>query len=187
MASINGITVKAMKEFVGHEGYCKQGNIYIDNKKQGFWSQDSWGGPDIFEFDTTLLLERIKEYCEKNPPIDTLKLYDMDIKEIDFNNLPVRTFEDILEPESAFLYELTGLLEIEKHFKKAIKQGYSMIGHLKFYHVKAPIPNNFPDLIYACDKKQIKDYFKEITNKYPYAYVTIYKSLDDFIEYDTKV
>ena len=182
MASINGITVKAMKEFVGHEGYCKQGNIYIDNKKQGFWSQDSWGGPDNFEFDTTLLLERIKEYYEKNPPIDTLKLYKMNIEEIDFKNLPVRTFEDVLEPESIFLYELTDLIEIEKHFKKAIKQGYSMIGHLKFYHVKAPIPANVSDLVYASNEKQINEHFKEFTDKYLYAYVTVYKSLDDFVK-----
>lgn len=181
MASINGVTVKAMKEFVGHEGYCKQGNIYIDNKKQGFWSQDSWGGPDNFEFDTTLLLERIKEYHEKNPPIDTLKLYKMNIEEIDFKNLPVRTFEDVLEPESIFLYELTDLIEIEKHFKKAIKQGYSMIGHLRFHHVIAPIPADISDLVYACDENQIEDYFKEITDEYPHAYVTIYKSLDDFV------
>ena len=182
MASMNGVTVKAMKEFVGHEGRCKQGNIYIDNKKQGFWSQDSWGGPDNFDFDTTLLLERIKEYYEKNPPIDTLKLYDMDIKEIDFNNLPIHTYEDFLEPESVFLYELTDLLEMEKHFKKAVKNDYSMVGDLRFYNVKAPIPANISDLVYACNEKQITECFKKFTDKYPYAYVTIYKSLDDFIK-----
>ena len=52
MASINGITVKAIKEFRGHDGEpLAQGNLYLNNKKIGFWSQDSWGGPDHFQLE----------------------------------------------------------------------------------------------------------------------------------------
>lgn len=66
MASINGITVKALKNFRGHEGepLC-QGNIYLGNKKIGFWSQDAHGGCDNIYLDApykiTKLEERVRE------------------------------------------------------------------------------------------------------------------------------
>ena len=44
MAQINGVTVKALKTFYGHEGEpVFQGNLYLGNKKIGFWSQDARG------------------------------------------------------------------------------------------------------------------------------------------------
>ena len=53
MASINGISVKKLTHFLGHEGEdLYQGSLYLNNKKIGFWSQDSWGGPDRFLLDS---------------------------------------------------------------------------------------------------------------------------------------
>jgi len=47
MASINGICIKDIVQFRGHEGEpLAQGDLYLNDKKIGFWSQDSWGGPD---------------------------------------------------------------------------------------------------------------------------------------------
>ena len=52
MASINGISVKGITKFKGHEGEpLAQGNLYVNNKKIGFWSQDSHGGPDCYVLD----------------------------------------------------------------------------------------------------------------------------------------
>lgn len=40
MASINGLTIKGLKQFVGHEGETLfQGNLYLNGDKIGFWSQ----------------------------------------------------------------------------------------------------------------------------------------------------
>ena len=65
MASINGVEVKNLNHFKGHEGEtCLQGNVYLNGKKLGFWSQDSWGGPDLFEFDETLLDEARLQFGE---------------------------------------------------------------------------------------------------------------------------
>ena len=49
MASINGISLKAMKSFEGMEGTAWQGNVYVGTKKVAFWSQDGNGGPDTQE------------------------------------------------------------------------------------------------------------------------------------------
>lgn len=52
MATINGIAIKGLKYFRDHEGMeIAQGNLYVENKKIGFWSMDSWGGPDIISLD----------------------------------------------------------------------------------------------------------------------------------------
>lgn len=45
MASINGITLKNIDGFLGHEGEpLFQGDLYVGNTKVAFWSQDDWGG-----------------------------------------------------------------------------------------------------------------------------------------------
>ena len=62
MASINGIELKGIKEFKGHEFEdLIQGNIYYKGKKVGWYSQDSWGGCDHIELDYTLPKNLLKE------------------------------------------------------------------------------------------------------------------------------
>ena len=52
MASIKGIELKNVKEFRGHEGEdLVQGDVYYKGKKVGYYSQDAWGGMDIFDLD----------------------------------------------------------------------------------------------------------------------------------------
>ena len=46
---MNRIILKNVKTFKGHEGEpCRQGNLYMDSKKIGWFSEDSWGGPMQF-------------------------------------------------------------------------------------------------------------------------------------------
>ena len=53
MASINGVQIKSLKSFIEHEGMTAyQGNVYIDGKKAGFWSEDYMCGADHFHFRT---------------------------------------------------------------------------------------------------------------------------------------
>ena len=107
MAKINGVEIKALKTFRGHEGEAAQGNVYVDGKKVGFWSQDAWGGPDTFEGCEELVRERaeiFKEGCDKN------SIY------YDFQS----------DPE-VFMGHLLKLVDDEKEFKKAKKKGYGTL------------------------------------------------------------
>ena len=117
MASINGITVKALKTFRGHEGEpCCQGNLYIGTKKIGFWSQDSHGGCDNFMLDKpyseAMLSNRVKE-------LNTDKA-----KKITRYDGTVGTIEYSLEH---LMGDLTALLDDEKTYKKALKDGFKGI------------------------------------------------------------
>lgn len=52
MAKIKGIELRNIKDFRGHEGEdLTQGDIYYKGKKVGYYSQDAWGGMDIFDLD----------------------------------------------------------------------------------------------------------------------------------------
>lgn len=110
MASINGVTIKAIKKFKGHEGEpLVQGNIYLNNKKLGFWSQDAWGGPDIFTgFAPNVLRPMAERYRDYSGKVE-------------------EKYKGIFD-EELFLYKIAELAEAEKAFKKFWKQGFrSMI------------------------------------------------------------
>lgn len=111
MASINGVSLKGIKTFRGHEGErLTQGNIYIDDKKVGFWSQDAWGGPDSYEAD--------------NPEI---KLYEMIRERADRfkEGYPENgSYRDLENEPDVFMGHLVNLTSDEKTWKKYRKQGY---------------------------------------------------------------
>lgn len=74
MASVNGITLKALKTFKDHEGMeIAQGNLYIGRKKIGSWSQDAWGGPDIINLDPPYD-ERKLEQCFMDRGFENLEM-----------------------------------------------------------------------------------------------------------------
>ena len=116
MASINGISIKGMKNFLGHEGepLC-QGNVYLNNKKLGFWSQDSWGGPDRFILDpkySKALLDQA--VIARNPD----KAYH--------GTSGDRTYVIEYNLEQ-LLGDCVELAEEEQSYKKAVKAGYAAI------------------------------------------------------------
>jgi hypothetical protein len=99
MASINGVKITGLKKYVGHEGEAFQGNVSLNGKKLGFWSQDGWGGPDIFEFDESVLDDAVNAYK---------KALD---KEDWFN-------------AEGLLGDLLALVDDERYYKKGVKSGY---------------------------------------------------------------
>ncbi len=114
MASINGITVKSIKQFRGHEGepLC-QGNIYLGNKKIGFWSQDSHGGPDSYWLDEPYRVRKLEaKVAELN--CDKTKTYSRG----DGSTYTIAYSLDIM------FGDLMNMHEDEKMFKNAIKNGY---------------------------------------------------------------
>jgi hypothetical protein len=108
MAKINGIELKNIVKYRGHEGEpLVQGTIYIDGKKSGFYSQGDWGGPDTLDFISNE---------KKNVFNDKASSYSQ-------NKVDKERFDDILLPEDLLLCDLLYLLEKEKKFKKVTKQG----------------------------------------------------------------
>jgi hypothetical protein len=108
MAKINGVEIKNLKSFVGHEGICYQGDVWLDGKKLGFWSQDSWGAIcDDFGFDTSVLDTVCKNYQDGFPDAYQYKEFCAD--------------------KETFLNDLVILKEIEKDCKKNFKKGYKTV------------------------------------------------------------
>lgn len=107
MASINGVAIKGYKTFKGHEWEdLAQGSIYLNGKRLGAWSQDSWGGPDTFSFDADILKEACKNFKAGFPK---------DYKYI-----------DVCDEVDVFLGELVRLIDTEKHMNKFFKKGYKV-------------------------------------------------------------
>ena len=140
MASINGITVKNLKGFEGWEGYCYQGNIYLNGKKLGFWSQDSHGGPDRFDFSESALDKACKDYQNGFP--DTYK------------------YKAVCDSKEVIMDAVVRLKEMEKDCKKSFKEGWKAVYYMtdRFHSVFLGIPDVLD--ISAIRKKypgQVKD------------------------------
>lgn len=95
MASINNVTIKSLKNFLGMEGEAWQGNVYIDGKKTGFWSQDAFGAIcDTFDFDIRALAQKASEWYAKNPPVDKVAVYIAGKDHVNMDNLPRKMPDD---------------------------------------------------------------------------------------------
>lgn len=141
MANINGIEIKAIKTFLGTEGYARQGNVYLDKKKIGFFSEDGNGGCDwiYFECDKEikeLFFSRVRAHYKNYPALDYMKIYNMTMEEYvkQENKLPVTTYEqesnDIIV--EYFMKKLLNLREFEQYYRKAVKKGYSALISIKY-------------------------------------------------------
>ena len=176
MASINNVTVKGLKTFSGHEGEpCYQGNLYLGSKKIGSWSQDSWGAiMDNVDLDreySEIYLRKKIEELNKDKSISGKSISGTDY-----------TIEYSLE---SLMTDLLGLLDDEKTFKKAIKNGYAMtLVVTDGYQVITWSLSKTYQLL--SDKEIIKKLDKEIKQAKSKMYdnketkVKIYRSLDDF-------
>lgn len=152
MAKINGVEVKAVKSFIGHEGPCYQGNIYKNGKKLGFWSQDSWGGPDVFEFDESLLDEPFESFKDSFPESYMNK--------------------DYIE-KGSFIHDILTLKDIEKDCKKEFKKGFKAVFFITdLYHFSwLPLPevmtaeevrSSWPDQVKDMESAMFKSGFNEM-------------------------
>ena len=163
MAKINGVEMKAIKTYTDHEGCgCSYASIYIDGKRVGKWSQDSWGGPDNYDgFEDVIIsrAKRFKEGCNKDS-----KYYDF------------------LDNPDIFMSNLLELSEDEKKYKKYMKDGFitvfiisdgyhcSMVAFRKELTLNE-IESKFSDTI----KKMRDSMFKNVKPK-----ERVYTSLNDF-------
>jgi len=177
MASINGISIKKLNSFKGHEGETLyQGDLYLGNKKIGSWSQDAWSGPDQIHLDNKYNLEMLNEQIAKLNPDKSLHgagggqfyriEYDLELLAADYINLH----------------------HDEENFRNALDKGYSSIVVVSDgYHesvINLPVPytnksdkellNELSDMI-----NNIKStFYKE--NEFTKHIVKIYRSANDF-------
>ena len=180
MASINGITVKALKKFKGHEGEpLYQGNVYLGNKKIGWWSQDSWGGPDSCCLDEPYRIRKLEAKVkelnhdkEKNYTRDDGSTYTIDY------SLDIM-FGDLME-----------LKADEDVFKDAVKNGFAGVllvtdGHHVFgWNLNKEMADLSDEIILMKFAKVIEDgkkkhkFYKE--DGFIKHQTKIYRSLADF-------
>ena len=162
MASINGIQIKSLSKFYGHEGEpLYQGNIYYKGKKLGFWSQDAHGGIcDNFCFDENILNEEVKKYVSSNRVKDEYR--------------SVSSIENLL-------FDLVNVMEDEKSYKKFLKKGYpTTIVCTDGYHVFCGACKSVSDEgILKTFETDIAD-FKAKCYKNKDVKITIYRDLKDF-------
>ena len=180
MANINGITLKAVKMFRGHEGEpCYQGNVYIGTKKIGFWSQDSWGGCDNFMFDKPYSKRKL-ESIVKNLNKDKVKTHKLPNGN-DF------VYEYSLE---RLFIDLLALQDDEKEFKRVIKNGLKaiMIVTDGYHQISWGLNDNAIDVPNEVLLKQFSKFIEKEKkkagffeeNEWHKHIVKIYRSLDDF-------
>lgn len=180
MASINGITVKAIKQFRGHEGEpLYQGNVYLGNKKIGWWSQDSHGGPDACYLDEPYRVRKLEEKV-KMLNRDKEKTYSRG----DGSTYTIDYSLDIM------LGDLMVMHEDEKMFKSAVKDGYAgLLLVTDGYHAFGLYLNK--EIIGLPNEVVLMKFSKLITDgKKKYGFyeeddfikheAKIYRSLDDF-------
>lgn len=184
MASMNGLSLKAIKEFDGHEGEGFSANIYMDGKNVGSVLDSAYGGCYDYNYNSKdveeAVTERIKEYYTKNPAVDGLKIFTMKAEDFDAKNLPVNTYEDTFEPEDRFFFDLLMLTKTEKSFKKAQKKG-GFIVILDYYGLRS-VPTPITQEYTAYQEKHIDEILQIGLKQHPTAHVEVYRTLEDFVK-----
>lgn len=132
MASINGLSIKNVRSFIGQEGRVYQGDLYLGKKKIAFWSQDAYGG--------------IKDHLTMEPEYSEAKLRkaiivaNSDKAIVLHPNGSDNSFTIDYDIEE-LMDDLLPILYSEKEWKKGIKGGYSGLlqitdgYHIAGYHL----------------------------------------------------
>lgn len=161
MASFNGLQLKNYKKVgVGHEGYIFSGTLYLNGKKLGTTTTDSWGGPDIYDFDTRVLKEIVSRYNER------------------FGN---GLFEMDLDCLVGFLDELN---DLEKKYKKATKDRPLTLVWIRTVFDGLGLMTSVSDEQKILNSKAYADVCKELDNRMSKSdkilSTEFYHGLDDF-------
>lgn len=181
MASIHGISIKNVECFLDHEELLiHKGEIYLNGKKIGFWSQDSWGGPDRYSFSEPLMEERLnRKVIELNQ--------DKALHGVTRDNKPYVVDYNL----DLLMYDLVKLMADEKIFLDAKKEGRTGIiiatdGHHKFaysFNEKVSVLSNEEILQYFAkdieDAKKEARFFEE--TEHTKHQINIYREIKDFV------
>lgn len=163
MSSINHVQLKSIKTGIGHDKGGFEANIFLQNKKIGRVADDGWGGE--IEVNIIEQQEAFKQAAQQ---------YHSDSN------------EQILDPSEAIIEALLALSELEKTYKKAAKDGYTVLVHMDYiprkkngeYRYDVPVPYPSKETI-ACISEEFVSGVLE--TKKPVKY-EIYRSLEDFVK-----
>jgi len=61
---MDGLTMKKIKTFRGHDGTNIQGSLYLNNKEVAFIGEDAWGGPLDYEFTDEDAMNKIQDFVD---------------------------------------------------------------------------------------------------------------------------
>lgn len=119
--SIKDISVKNIKNFLGHEQEpLVQCDVYYQGKKVAFYSQDSWGGEDRLDFDYDLPWEKrqeLKGIFEKSAQDYLQERIDKG------ENVEFYAKNKEWYTASAFILDIIELNDISKNYNKVVKSG----------------------------------------------------------------
>lgn len=168
MAKIKGIELRRVNDFRGHEGEpLTQGDVYYNDKKVGYYSQDAWGGMDILNLDYNL----DKELLEEVNDVVNNYVGGVLFKKIDdlYNEKYNVNFHYEQKGYEYLFMDLLQLMEHEKLYKEYSKKfGTDNIAII--------YKDLFDTAIYG-NKNNIK-----IDVKFPNTTYFEYKSMKDFIK-----
>lgn len=162
MARINGLQIKKVVNFKGHEGEgLFQCDVYHNGKKVGWFSQNAWGGPDEIHIDQNVV-ELFKDYASDS--IDRTKqtyvFYGIEWAIID-------------------LYELN---QVEKAFKHNNAKGFPGLVEIKDWMLGTTVGIS-QGLCMKSDKEIITYLRGKLSMDYGKCADTafvVYRSLDEF-------
>lgn len=194
MAKINGIELKAIRKFMGHDDEPGKptylmGNIYMDGKRAGFWSQDVWCGPDPIELKKETeneMIRRAEDYFLEYP---NYQWYQLSVDDYIAGKKPDIWEERGYDALENLIHELVKLSGYERLYKKYLKKDHpnDVLSVTEYHHIKGPIPlhcrfeNGRIISVHHDAESYIDDYENELQQEYPYAYCKRYHSLKDFI------
>lgn len=158
MASINGLSVKKIVEFRGHEGEpLTQCDVYYNGKNVGFFSMADWGGED------------------------TVKV-SKEVEEL-FKDYKAFSSEYIFTGIGWAIYDVLALHDIEKEYKKAIKKtelAGLVVVKVDEYRSSSLVVNK---LLCSMPIEELVEKIKNALPKYKdfdTSAFKLYKSLEDF-------
>lgn len=168
MAQIMNLQLKAVKTFVGHDGYGLNANLYLNNKKVAFVLDEGCGGElDIQFFDKEKRDEVFaiaNRYYKKYPKF---LLYDADWAKL------IQLVE-----------ELYALHETEKYFKKMNKKGYPIVVEIRYCKRADNFLENYDATKKDCMvalKVWNEETKKMVLEEYEPAEYKVYEKLEDFV------
>ena len=160
MAKIYDFTIKNITQWIGRDGIGCQGNIYYRGKKVGFYNDRADGGePDIDFYGERAIREKLQELIEK-------------ATEKYFQANPLEGILAGVQPTvDLFLCEIIILNDLEKDYKKGLKQGKPYMWFLE----------NTKTLNQYTISAENEEYIERVLKKSTVRCIKKYTSMDDFI------
>lgn len=172
IASINGLSLRNIREWEGREGPACQGDLYLGETKICFWSQDGNGGMDTYDFE--------REFSEANFNKVINELY----KDKYFTYTFGKEESKIKYDSDLLMLDIVELQEMEKEYDKFYAKGAKGLVAVKNWGYQMLIPLSFSDVLLSDEalKEKLSSKIDDFTNEHgkENLRVDIYRYKKDF-------